>query len=83
MVPKSDRSYSGKVASLTPLSLLNIAVETRLYLHPFQGLGASGRLALLPFGIVVTPSSCEAWHGIVHMGDPPFSPSLLLPVTRQ
>ena len=36
--------------------LLHITMEIRLYLHPlYEGLTTSGRLTLLPFGIVVEP----------------------------
>ena len=31
----------------------------------YEGLCASGRLAVLPFGIVVTPSGFPAWFGVV------------------
>ena len=47
------------------------------YIIPLgRGLRASRRLAVRAFALVVTPSSFEAWHGIVRSGVSPFSRSL-------
>ena len=46
-------------------SLLHVTMQIRLYLQPFWLDGASTRLSVLPFGIVVAPSSLEAWLRIV------------------
>jgi len=43
------------------LNRLHVSIQNRLYLHPFPEAPISNRLVVLPFGIVVEPSSIEAW----------------------
>ena len=81
----NDFFCSGQVANLTPFfsEPLHVAMQIRLYLQPFWLDGASTRLSVLPFGIVVARSSFEASLRIVFVRCSLNSPSYVLRIPTQ
>src|SRR5215472_5768164 len=69
-----SQRFANPVAVFRPL---HIPMQKRLYHHLFRGSGASSRLALLPCGIVVTPSDLgRLGSGLAGLAFPRIHPIL-------
>ncbi len=72
------RAYDFVIVRVLYLSLLTVASEFRLSLHPFRVLGIRGWIIVGTHHLVVRPAEklkpSSDWYGIVYLRVSPFNP---------